>query len=352
MMIFFTQMISNSNKEITNLARTLLDERITAIKSVRGSGNNRVFRVETKNSFYALKVYPSTVGDKRDRLNSEFNSLSFLKKNGIENIPMCIARNNINRIGLYQWIEGKTIALPTKNDVSCAGAFVHKLASISKFAKKQNVPFASEACLSMQDIITQTDQRLNKLLAINDTISLTDFLQTKFVPLQKRIIFRAKEIYKNKDLDFRLPIDSKMHFLSPSDFGFHNTLRQKNGALFFFDFEYFGWDDPVKLTSDFILHPGHVLKEVHKKYFFSILSRMCKNDTTFNIRLDALFPLFGLRWCMILLNEFLPERMERRLLARRHADIKTAQKKQLEKAELMLQLVIKAESGFPYGACT
>src|SRR5438045_7788399 len=29
--------------------------------------------------------------------------------------------------------------------------------------------------------------------------------------------------------------------ISPSDFGFHNTIRSENGRLRFFDFEYAGW---------------------------------------------------------------------------------------------------------------
>ena len=51
--------------------------------------------------------------------------------------------------------------------------------------------------------------------------------------------------------------------LSPSDFGFHNTIKSKK--LYFIDFEYFGLDDPVKLVIDFILHPGMKLNLQLKK---------------------------------------------------------------------------------------
>ena len=47
--------------------------------------------------------------------------------------------------------------------------------------------------------------------------------------------------------------------LSPSDFGLHNAMRDEDGRLRFIDFEYFGWDDPVKLVSDTALHPGSEL---------------------------------------------------------------------------------------------
>jgi hypothetical protein len=51
-------------------------------------------------------------------------------------------------------------------------------------------------------------------------------------------------------------------------------------------------------------------------------------DLSFAARLGAYLPLFGLRWVLILLNEFIPERWERRVLAgvrQSWADAKTAQ---------------------------
>ena len=46
-------------------------------------------------------------------------------------------------------------------------------------------------------------------------------------------------------------LDKKLLIASPSDFGFHNMRYNKN-KLFFFDFEYFGLDDPCKLFLDFV----------------------------------------------------------------------------------------------------
>ena len=91
----------------------------------------------------------------------------------------------------------------------------------------------------------------------------------------------------------------------PSDFGFHNSLRQFDGSLAFFDFEYFGWDDPVKLTADVLLHPGTTLKPQLRSRFRVAAGEIYGNDPSFHKRLEALFPLIGLRWVLILLNEFL-----------------------------------------------
>ena len=55
-------------------------------------------------------------------------------------------------------------------------------------------------------------------------------------------------------VEAELPVEQRT--LSPSDFGFHNALRRPDGRVVFLDLEYFGWDDPAKMISDFLLHPA------------------------------------------------------------------------------------------------
>jgi len=55
---------------------------------------------------------------------------------------------------------------------------------------------------------------------------------------------------------FKNNISNSNRILSPSDFGLHNTISEKK-KLYFLDFEYFGWDDPIKLICDFFWHPGN-----------------------------------------------------------------------------------------------
>ena len=82
------------------------------------------------------------------------------------------------------------------------------------------------------------------------------------------------------------------------------------------DFEYFGWDDPVKLTADFIWHPSNIKnKDILKKWKENMI-KLFSNDKEFEIRLNASLPLYGIRWIVIILNEFLPEYSTRRKLAR------------------------------------
>lgn len=73
------------------------------------------------------------------------------------------------------------------------------------------------------------------------------------------------------------------------------------------DFEYFGWDDPVHLVADTLQHPGMELQGDLAAHFLKRCSQIYgKGDPDFDARLRILYPLYGLRWCMIMLNPFLP----------------------------------------------
>ena len=93
--------------------------------------------------------------------------------------------------------------------------------------------------------------------------------------------------------------------MSPSDFGFHNALRKIDGSLVWLDFEYFGWDDPAKLICDFLFHPGFNLTEKQSRQWLQGCQQIFIADSQLSERLYYSLPLYGLRWCLIILNVFL-----------------------------------------------
>ena len=133
--------------------------------------------------------------------------------------------------------------------------------------------------------------------------------------------------------DSSLPISKQA--LSPSDFGFHNILRGNNGELTFVDFDYFGWDDPVKITADFIWHPAMKLDSEIIDEWKKAMHDLFSTDSNFADRFIAAMPMYGLRWVMILLNEYLPGFSERRKRAggTETYNINKSREIQLHKAE-------------------
>jgi hypothetical protein len=322
-------------------AETILEVPVTGVHRGGAGGNNRIYRVETASRRFCLKLYPSLPGDLRDRLGAEFSALSFLGRHGVAVVPQAIAANPAAGYGLYSWLEGVPAANPTDADLDALLDFVELLDRLREAPDAQALPLAAEACLSPAELVRQLDRRLD-LLADAAALSpaLDRLLSGTVVPLLERWGQPVRR------LDAQLP--AALRTLSPSDLGFHNALATPAG-LHFVDFEYFGWDDPVKLTADFVLHPGMVLDTELKARFLADCRVRFARDSGFADRLNQLYPLYGLRWCLILLNEFLPERWARRTFAGA-GDRTGAEARQLAKATILLRTLTDHDGRFPFAA--
>lgn len=330
-----------SDEGILEVARSLAAQPLSAVERHLGGGNNRLFRVRTSDGrSYALKEYPRRTGDPRDRLSVEYGALEFLSQHKSVSVPRAIAADHDNGFALYEWIEGGPVSAPADRDIDAALAFAANLHGIRNAAGAEKLPLASEACLSGAEIVAQVGRRHErfKLIAQSEP-RLAQFLATDFGATAEAAEVWSRAGYKSLGWSFETPIPRGQQSLSPSDFGFHNAIRRADGDLVFVDFEYFGWDDPVKLASDFMQHPGMSLSPAQYERFRAGIVKIYGGEAAFAQRLALLYPLYGLRWCMILLNEFLPERWESRRLAGVHVDRDTATSAQLEKARHRIEAV-------------
>ena len=128
------------------------------------------------------------------------------------------------------------------------------------------------------------------------------FLNKEFRPIASRIIKKFLQNTSKNNMSLELPYTWKELIFSPSDFGFHNILKDDSGILFFFDFEYSGWDDSAKLLADFFHHPG---QEISWEYKWELLDRIAvrrKKDPNFLNRWSTVIDLIGLEWVLIILN--------------------------------------------------
>jgi len=232
-------------------------------------------------------------------------------------------------LGVYSWIEGTPVQEVRDGDVVQALRFTEKLYQLREVESAQNLPKAAEACLCLEDLLNQITQKNKRLLTkAAESPRLLEFLEIDFSPIFEQCQTLITDPFY--ELPQSNPIPKNKQTLSPSDFGFHNTLRTSDGPLVWLDFEYFGWDDPVKLISDFLWHPGFELngqqQELWKRGCFEIF----KQDPELQNRFDRCFPLYGLRWSLILLNSFLRGKEESEKC-----------QQQLQKAQQMLSKVRK-----------
>ena len=334
---------------IRDLASRLAEGRIVKAEAIHGGRNNAIFRVTRDDGEkFAFKRYVTPRGDGRERLDAEYRGLSFLADCGTPAVPHPIAADRRHGVALYEWIIGGPIERPTVGDVEAAADFVLELRKYSAFARARTMPKAREACLSAADVISQVHARVLRLAdAAKGYPELADFVHREFVAEFTAHALDTRGGFEKLGIDSRLELEPERQILSPSDFGFHNALRGPDGGVVFVDFEYFGWDDPVKLIADFVLHPGMNLSpEMKRRFLRRLLPAFVARDETFLARMNLLFPLFGLRWCMIVLNEFLPERWARRAFAGA-IDRTAEQSRQLAKARRMLRDLKNESLEFP-----
>jgi len=169
---------------------------------------------------------------------------------------------------------------------------------------------AADACQGPRDHLALIRTRLTQLTALEPLSVLEEqalaLVIDRYVP--------AWHSLEETLIDGMAATRNTTPILSPSDFGFHNTLAHQ-GRLAFVDFEYAGWDDPAKLICDFICQPELPITPAQGMQFIEHLSGAFPDAGELRRRVEWLLPAHRLKWSCILLNEFRPEYHRRRVHA-------------------------------------
>ena len=303
---------------------------------LQGGRNNRVFKVISESGEYFLKQYFTSKQDFRNRLETEFSFSVFAWNKGIKNIAKPVKIDRDNQLALFEWIEGQKpefLEIPEKYSVKALD-FI-KLLNQARADKSVSIlGDASDACFSLNDHVSGVEKRLTRLQGIQvlDTIdkqalSLTvQKLVPEFAKQKQKIVQNAKK----RGYALGQPIENHEKIISPSDFGFHNTMIKKK-QVYFFDFEYAGWDDPVKLICDFFSQPDYFMPEARLEQFVTRIGQIFSKNIVKKMlwKSRMLMKIYQIKWCCIILNDFIKDAGERRKFASFNRDFR---KIQLEKA--------------------
>ena len=305
------------------LAGSVPDE----IVAVAGSGNNRLYRVRAGAATYALKLYAGTPDESRERYLREFAGLTFLWRRGERRIAEPLALDVPSQAALYGWLPGEPGGGAQAADVGQMADFAGALFVARTDPAAAALAEAREAVFSGAMLRAQIAVRIARLRAVEDA-------HPELQPLLADIERETERRFGQQPPDE--PLAAHRRTLSPSDFGTHNAIRTPAG-LAFVDFEYFGWDDPVKLVADVLWHPGMGLDAPARQAFFAAASAVYGGDPGFAARFERDAPAYGLRWALIVLGEFLPDVWQRRREAGAAADAPAARARQLTKAAALVE---------------
>ena len=302
----------NNWKKIKNFIYKVRDSRKKILKSGR---NNKIIKYQVNNNHFIKKKFS---GKKINNLKESFFYDSISEYNFA---PQKIVSNYEGNFSIYNFIKGKKIKKIKLNHIDqCVNFIITIQSKKNNFLKrlKNKYFYAQEKCLNLSDHIASIIKKKNRLkysIKNSKNIKLTNFFFKKLDPKLSEIIKDIKKNYSKYNLDYK--VRSNKLILSPSDFGFHNIIENHN-KLFFLDFEYCGIDDPRKLICDFICQPDVYLNNKIINYFLKSINK----NKIFNFKEKDVFyliKLYRVKWCLIILNDFVINVKKRRIFSGNHS---------------------------------
>ena len=275
------------------------------IKQIKNGRNSQVYLIKQGNRKWIVKKYHRHANDKRNRLDTEFGFLTLLTNNEVNHVAEPIAFDSEKNLGLFSYLPGVLPKLINGDLVNQACEFIKRMNESRYKVASKNLSEASESCFSIISHLNCVERRVARLNQIipNSSIKLdvSAFVKSSLVSSLNKITDDITEQYSNKKLGETLLLESRI--ISPSDFGFQNTLINGN-TLYFLDFEYAGWDDPAKLICDFGCYPEIPVKDEYLQIFKDSFHSWLEDAENSIHRSEILMPLYRLKWCCIMLNEF------------------------------------------------
>lgn len=294
----------------------------TKAKPLGGGRNSQVFLLDIPDREpMVFKRYFVDPRDKRDRQGTEARALKFLEAMDVRQAPLLLTLDTDRQASMLSYVPGEKVTAPTVEHVDQTARFLARLVELSATEEAREAGFspASEAFFSAAGVVENIERRLARFDAVDESCplcrELSDFLGGQLRPALARHAATCADTLAAMGQSMDEEIPESWRILSPSDFGLHNAVLRPDGGLSFFDYEYFGWDDPSKTLADFRLHPGMTLADtMHRRFLAGVLPALRATGYDPH-RAVALFPLFGIKWCCILLNEFVPRDLARRAFA-------------------------------------
>ncbi len=329
-----------TTSDIIAAARSLLVQcqrgTLQSVEPLAGGRNNRVYRVTSDQTTAILKHYYRSATGGHDRWASEVAWCTFCDRFHVGWTPVLWAADRSTNCALFEELPGRRVTADDVDAVAVGMAvgFVISLNRPGMLSDATGLPVASEACFTWRDHEECIQRRIDRFTAFipQDDLdaAMQHWITTELIPVWEQARRHLRDSLTESELQYPLP--QNLRCLSPSDFGFHNAWRLPSGDLRFLDFEYAGWDDPAKLVCDFY---WQVDLPAPRETWPRMIAALTDNPDWLTQRVRRLFPAMGIKWCGIVLNEFLRTERDRRDFAGESID--DPRQRQWDKARVLLQ---------------
>lgn len=341
--------ISKKVQQLTNFPKEILKDLISKkiimpneSSLLKRFGNNRIFKITNPQEEKAIiKSYSPNEVDEKKRGFKETEAHKLLERHHINCSAKLDFYSKEFNYAKFSFLEGNDLRADQINpDVKKQIAdFILDLEKVFKLERENLVPTATDGKEKIEDYFLKVEERI---IQISEGLNLDKELESifsstfkKVLTLKETLFANAKEVISKSDLDPSASFSSDQLIFSPSDFGLHN-MKLHEGKVSFFDFEYFGVDDPAKLWADFYHHVGFELPKSDRLDIFKLYGESSQ-IIGLKERFNLVEPIIGLEWILIVLNICNKGVLERRLYATPDADKQSLANIRLQKANQMLE---------------
>ncbi|CAM2007969.1 phosphotransferase [Acanthopleuribacter pedis] len=315
--------------------RDQTQSRITSVKGLKEHGDNYIYQVSCADgSQYILKHFLESSENAEERLAGEVKHLNALHQVGITKVPKSFWHRGC--WGLFNHIEGSHVDEPNDQDVGQLIDFLIALDQKSDALRAQQVDRAPKARFRLHLYADKLNTLWNQVLSAcqrpDGPKDIMLFMMTDMEQLRQDNLNHFYLWLKREKWEKEQEISEKEAIFSPSDFGFHNTIKAADGTLSFLDFEESGWDDPAKLLADFFYNTEQNLTMENKLKVLDAFVKQREWDENFLKRFWAVSDLIAVEWILNHLSVVIPDVMRRLQYANPGLDPKQVVKQHFQAA--------------------
>ena len=300
-------------EELRILVGHALGSSVVSIVPLEGGMNNLLHKINLEDGRECVaKQYCQ---DNRPRLQREYDVLSILSGKGFLEVPVPFVRFNDLRVGVYSFAEGRQIDSSdfSTHELDAIVIYLTRLQAVSPNEVAKELLRAQSSAFSLKEVADLILERVRPFKDGKEEVvdpAIAEFIQeTKVLSSVEVLLVQLEERFSGR---FYQEIVSEDRRLSSVDSGPHNMLWNSDGKLTVLDFEYAGWDHPLREIGNFLAHSKMrgVSKQL-KDYFVDryLLQTTLPQHVTCD--LEAFRMLSEIEWVMVNMSYLLPSRKAR-----------------------------------------
>lgn len=250
---------------------------------------------------FGVKFYNKVPAGRPNRLTTEYKTLEFLWGQGLREIPRPVTSLPSKSLAIFSWVEGRHPKADEigPDQIDEAINLVIQLKSLSGIPEAARMPRSVGACFSLKEIRLRHEELTARMVTQKGLAEsrLGTFLEDTLNPAFEAAWKKAEPLYRGQGIGPEDILPPGEWTLSHGDMGFHNTLMRPDGSLSWIHLEKFGWDDPVRIISNFLIRHSETLAlELKRKFIRGVLDGLDRGGRL-RSRLAVAYPLWVLMAC-------------------------------------------------------